>query len=147
MKPGRELDALIAHKIFGETWMSEHLLYVKNAEKNIEQANRENRATADQVNLPFEESMAYIKWAYYSTDISAAWEVVEKIKFMQPNWDAFGLKPDHMQMFTIEYTGMSWRAGWATINLDGNMTIEAESENAPHAICLAALKAVGVMVE
>jgi len=127
MQAGRELDALVAEKVMGWKWLerdefNEYRHLTPNGQKI-------------QVAVP-----------RYSTDIAAAWQIVEKIKFMQPGWEIYGLKPDHLQKFTIEYNGFGWRAGWAPVKLDGNMTIEAEAEAAPHAICLAALRAVGVEV-
>lgn len=122
MGAGRELDKLIAAKVFGYT----------EANPPIGYCRCDNTDTC--------AKCAWPGYAAYSTDIAAAWEVVEKIKFAQPNWQSLGLTPDHLQRFTIEYTGFGWRAGWAPINLDGNMTIEAEAETAPLAICLAALQ-------
>lgn len=77
----------------------------------------------------------------FSTDISAAWEVMEKIKFLQPDPKDYGLKPGHLQLFTVQFNGFGWCVGWAPIGLDGNQTVEAEAETLPLAICLAALKA------
>jgi len=103
MKPGRELDALIAEKVFGlevewkEGFGSKEVFPV-------------SRLTA----IP-----------EYSTDIAAAWLVVEKLKGREPS---------------IAYEGEKY--GWEV-----SLTINHEifciyGKSAPHAICLAALKAV-----
>ncbi len=63
----------------------------------------------------------------YSTDIAAAWQVVMSPKF--PSW---AMKHDNeSKLFTVQ------------IEHDGNRYFE-QADTAPRAICLAALKAVGV---
>jgi hypothetical protein len=71
----------------------------------------------------------------YSTDIAAAWEVVEKFGhfhiqtvFGDGSVDSFG------EMIRVRLT--------TEATLQGR-TMESIAETAPHAICLAALKAVG----
>lgn len=107
MNPGRELDALIAEKVMGLEIV--HLgepskPFVKNFTGTSE---------------PTE----------YSTDIAAAWEVVERLKDSE---HAFGFELTQDQGELCE-----WLAYF------GEGRFKAESETAPHAICLAALKAVG----
>lgn len=65
--------------------------------------------------------------AHYSTDISAAWEVVEKLegRFI---WDFNSHK--------------NWRVRLATYDRKDWRLVEGEAATAPLAICLAALKAV-----
>jgi len=63
----------------------------------------------------------------YSADIKAAWEVVEK-----------------MDLF-IAYSLQKF--GGKYVVLDEDRIIVAGSDTAPHAICLAALKAKGVEIE
>lgn len=68
---------------------------------------------------------------YYSTDIRAAWQVVEKLE-REPNGFAMTLESDG----TTRWWGVRfWQA---------DTFYDGEAETAPHAICLAALKAVGV---
>lgn len=45
-------------------------------------------------------------------------------------------------------TNIGWEAGWGSYGCDADFGFEvsAKAETAPHAICLAALKAVGVEV-
>jgi hypothetical protein len=123
MKPGKELNEIVARDVM-----------------KLVQHDEYKHLWRD----PTYFANPFLQLKDYSGDMSAAMEVVEKLKFMQPNWQEYGLKPDHLQKFTIEYTGLGWRVGWAPIKLDGNMTIEAEAEEAPHAICLAALKVIGI---
>lgn len=89
MKPGRELDALVAEKVLG----SER-----------------------------------IGWAP-STDIAAAWELVEKLKDI--------LKGE----FCLSFVNSEW-----TVYRDWHTDSEplGWAQTAPHAICLAALNVVGV---
>lgn len=99
MKPGRELDALIAEKVMG---------------MNVQHGrvwSQEGKCLRE-TDLPS-----------YSTDIAAAWEVVEKLKL--------GLLPDGDKWIA----GQADRAGLETSNL-------CWGDTAPHAICLAALNAV-----
>jgi hypothetical protein len=126
MKPGRELDALIAEKVMGKKlpisvgwWTCDKL-----PEGSIEIC-------------PF-----------YSTDIAAAWQVVEKIQttpikaleFYEfqihetPIWDEEAKK----------HTKMGWEVGWGWYGCDSDFgfCISAKAQALPEAICLAALKAV-----
>ena len=115
MKPGRELDALVAEKVMGLVRCTaiapDHILpchaHPANPDKGAE--------------TPL-----------YSTDIAAAWEVVEKIKNRNINllWheeNQYWYCCVHNEIFEVDQ--------------------EATSESAPHAICLAALKAVGEKVD
>lgn len=67
----------------------------------------------------------------YSESISAAWEVVEKLRFKQIKLielqDISGDEPDNEAHFYCRFGAMG----------------KATASTAPHAICLAALKAVG----
>lgn len=96
MKPGREVDALVAEKVMGWT-ISEGFYYGPG-----------ERVPA---NIP-----------RYSTDIAAAWEVVEKMR------GAAGF-------MLVNFAGGGWQA-------DIGDACE-HAETAAHAICLAALTGVG----
>lgn len=107
MKAGRELDALIAEKVMG-----------------------------GKIGAGF-----YMKWpgengwkriANYSTDIVAAWEVVEKLK-----------SPFHFDLWRAPYRAkeISWSCSFSK-SIDARDIVRGDAETAPHAICLAALKAV-----
>jgi hypothetical protein len=110
MKPGRELDALVAEKVMG---------YRRHHDDCntywVDSDGEEPTHSHD-----------------YSTDIAAAWEVVEKLaeKRIQisaaPLWGSEGR--------------MIWEATWKKVNDTWN---PVHANSAPHAICLAALKAVG----
>lgn len=114
LKPGRELDALVAEKVMG--WA------------RIIMADQ---AWADVSNNWHSDYMGTVGGKrtvipLFSTDIAAAWEVVEK-------FDDYGVwrhegQAKHHAEFKREFG--KWKR-WA-----------AEGESASHAICLAALKAL-----
>jgi hypothetical protein len=71
----------------------------------------------------------------YSTDIAAAWEVVEK------------LTADHEFRFQADYYGPFVQfIRYAEDKNGDHPDYSSSADTAPHAICLAALKAVGVEV-
>jgi hypothetical protein len=114
MKPGRELDALIAEKVMGQKL----------------------HQSAFHGFLWFGEDGFPVK--PYSTDIAASWEVVEKIKTIGP------FSPDGIILRHDPYGEPEWIVGvheWDEIK-----TIAASTISMSHAICLAALKAIGVEV-
>lgn len=104
MEAGRELDALVAEKVMGLdcSWRCVTL-----------DGTGRDRGPARRIKP-------------YSTNIDAAWEVVEK------------LKENH----TVNIHGYSdgWEVGLIG---PGSAAVDGQAETAPHAICLAALKAVG----
>lgn len=98
MKPGRDLDALVAEKVMG-FWDTHAAQY-------------------GEVELP-----------QYSTDMAAAWSVVEKLQ---------ASRLINVGTVTALVTAR---------NAIGNTRVYAENEplNFPHAICLAALKAIDIL--
>lgn len=109
MNPGRELDALVAEKVMGWT--------------GIENDNLDG--TDWYAGSP-PGSEGHAEVPAFSTDISAAWEVVEEVN----RKNVYG--------FRLHNPGNGvWEASWNVL---------AEGMSAPLAICLAALKAVGVEV-
>jgi len=95
MKSGRELDALVAEKVFGEKCICNDSPYCCQVHDNQDE---------------------------YSTNIAAAWEVLNKHDCFELIKNASG----HYICTLVEEQK------------------EVAAESAPHAICLAALKAVGV---
>jgi hypothetical protein len=111
---GRELDALVATKIFKHTIAETDDC---NGEDNfwIADAMAERR---DWIGLP-----------NYSTDISDAWTVVEKMRERAEAWE-----------FNIESNLGKWKAGFFS---NGEYFDSDWEETASLAICRAALRAVG----
>lgn len=115
LKPGRELDALIAEKVMGLEVLSNKDCYISGERKDMS-----GEITRIASVIPG-----------YSTEIKAAWEVVEKIGSNE-QWQ-----------INIEYR--QDEGYWVFIKeriSSGAGTFVADSITAPHAICLAALKAV-----
>lgn len=114
MNAGRELDAMVAEKVFGWEPAVNPWGDGRNIGWNLPPCipNELERRTWSRDPLP------------YSTDISAAWQVVEKI--------GLGIQP----------CGDGWVCG-----IPGNRSKPSVlGASAPLAICLAAMKAVGVKV-
>jgi hypothetical protein len=102
IEPGRELDALVAGKVMGF---------------KIEQTNSETCTIWDGSEVRYFEP---------STDISAAWEIVEKFGEM---------------LVRRRLGGTDYRA-WIQTDLYGKCEVYAHGKTAPEAICKAALYAV-----
>lgn len=137
---GRELDALIAEKVFGHTTkMVEYLDSYSVTDKDGKHFESDD---PDRVNLRKvlvavmeRDQIMYGHWEcdyhvrlnvvpHYSTDIAAAWLVVEKMGDGK-NF-ALAKGPEH------------WTAGFSK---GDNMAAE-NAKIAPHVICLAALEAI-----
>lgn len=104
MNPGRELDALIAEKVFG--LKTENYGYFL-----VERVDPSNIKGIYPIDYLIPE---------YSTSIGAAWEVVDKLQ-------------DYS--FILQTLDRTWQARFGVH--------WGRSDTAPHAVCLAALKAVG----
>jgi len=122
MKPGRELDALVAEKVMG--W------------KDCKVHPDPKFAAAGLCGLKPNRLPNPIEWGiapvpHHSTDIKAAWEVVEKLK---------GKELSHL---TLTYWPVPDEWSCEDAQNEDNPKIGAVAKTAPHAICLAALKAVG----
>jgi hypothetical protein len=124
LAPGPELDALVAEKVMG---------WKQSAVNGIYWVDQEGKVRARRRSLMFEKM-----WAP-SSDIAAAWEVVEKLsdRFM------FSLDQVHKNTKDGKPRPAQWAAGFLSLNpSDGAAYWSERSETAPLAICRAALKAV-----
>jgi hypothetical protein len=125
MDAGRELDALVAEKVMG--WSK--------------------RISADHSNSPIKQLRAFgiiYAWKdsegndrgldvwHYSTDIAAAWQVVEKMKALEWRTEIAQTIQSGVDVTVIKWEGGEFGGEFAEWG-----------ETAPHAICLAALKAIG----
>jgi hypothetical protein len=129
MEPGRELDRLIAEKVMG--WSP-----VKGDPSSFENPSE------------FQDewmSRHAGVWQWlpaYSTDIAAAWEVVEKLKTIPGKPEEWGDGFD--TPFEIRISWMpsfsEWQVAWSPAYWIYEH--EASAATAPHAICLAALRVV-----
>ena len=124
MKPGREMDALVAERVMGWRVMAE---YEPGVIKCLVDGNQ------CEVNPP--------EFPRYSTDIAAAWEVVMEL-----------LHRGFSTAIESEDRGAHWfrisggEAPEGPCYLPNGEVCCSSLVSAPHAICLAALKAVGVEV-
>jgi hypothetical protein len=122
MKAGRELGALVAEKVMGRS------------------GDVERKVLRDvQTGMP-----TYVeRWGVpaYSTDIAAAWEVVEKLQAANPFWETAGNESFMAFYLAPALDVTKGRVDWAA-NFGDDRTL-AYGTTAPLAICLAALKAVG----
>lgn len=116
MNPGREMDQLVAEKVTG--WQ----IGSHNGLSNLSpEGSRWCRERNPMEGIP-----------YYSTDIAAAWEVVEKL---------------HLSGFTV-YSGLVGPLEPHAIAkiIGRGRECEVKAETAPHAICLAALRAINALL-
>lgn len=117
LKSGRDLDALVAEKVMGWRLLGNGTAY------------------KDETIVPIDYVLKN-----YSTDIAAAWGVVEYldratvITRLNSEWCSVELGPRRLEPGD-------------PVEKYGNMGPTAKANTAPLAICLAALKAVGVEVE
>lgn len=123
MKPGKELNALVAKEVMGWTTREKYvhgplmhggsmmLLYKGDG-------------------IPREGKTWSVEGFSPSTDITAAWEVVEKDDGWGHDW----------RLERIMGSSKSWSC--RARRVDDGKEFYAMAETAPHAICLAALQAV-----
>lgn len=118
MEAGRELDALVAEKVMG--WTKRISADHTGSEIKVLRNMGIIYAWKDA-----ERKERGLDVPAYSTDIAAAWQVAEMMRGLD-----FRLNKD---------------GDWVCC-FGGTVAFCGESDTAPHAICLAALKAVGVEI-
>jgi len=150
LQPGRELDALIATTFFGWEWKQYQapnwtepylltLLVPPAAPGRIRIMNRYDRiwresdASAKRFDgwdesYWWHDGEMHKGFPHYSTDIAAAWQVVE-----------------HFERLTYTTALHSIIDGWVCSFRGVRYADAAQAPTAPHAICLAALKAIGAV--
>ena len=171
MNAGRELDALVAEKVMGATltgpvgadyiegewtvWGApsgnqrvepsclRHCLCENTDKYYADHPDRYRGHSWESKNVGGHYPPCVMVVPRYSTSIAAAWEVVEKLRAMNSTLELYSpgaLVNDEMGIHAVEWqaTFKSWEEPW------GPHGPSVEAQTAPHAICLAALKAVGV---
>lgn len=127
--PGRQLDALIAEKVMGWTWH----FYPKDQScyKSALESGQKGYWLDGVVSCVTTNEDGTPNCPAYSTDIKSAWKVVDKLKT---------IKDEHRDVeFKLEYCqGMG---EWLCTFIFAETPFQSKS--APHAICLAALEAIG----
>lgn len=128
MEAGRELDALVAEKIMGWKWYTIDTFAPDAFLRHPEHVSSPDwYQTTDEYRHP---QWVQSVW-HYSTDISSAWLLAEKLRI--------AVMPDENN-------------GWIAARWSPDETYydiaacESHANTAPLAICLAALKAVGVAI-
>lgn len=124
MKPGRELDAMVAEKVIGlecypshKAWMQSGMPHIQYWSGAVQYPAYWNEAHEEALSVPD-----------YSTDICAVWEVVDKLKIcITPQ--SIGAPEEYAYM--VEYE-----------NEPAVKRIQIFSSTAPEAICKVALSAV-----
>lgn len=137
MNAGRELDALVAEKVMGATW------------RNITKGGRKRCLSfvASRPLVTIEEKKTIYhgynqdNLPHYSTDISAAWEVVEEFRRGWQHKKAAAVIDLHISDI------VDMNDSHVSIYAPDIKKVEAWGNTIPLAICLAALKAVGVEVD
>lgn len=131
MKPGRELDALVAEKVMG--WNRDH------EKRKLSYYYGDDLYAQDLIT-----KLTDVEIPSYSTDIAAAWEVVERFQEEHGLLMFLRANPNGTYEISLECNGVC-RDDWkdAACEFYGS---SSGLDSAPHAICLAALKAVGAKI-
>lgn len=149
MEAGRELDALVAERVFGWVWKLDEDRYGNGRTSGLYRIICDPALWGDEyplLGLAKGDEPAHIDRPYngqnpprYSTDITAAWLVVEKLLadahdiVIRPN----GVASDRLARVEIG------------VCVDGSFGSDdeycADALTTPHAICLAALAAVDAL--
>lgn len=124
MKPGRELDALVAEKVFGQT-ANGYIQVCPQCGFDFKRGN--NKAPGRMWCLDCSE-WVYSEFKEYSTDIAAAWEVVEEL--VQDSW-----------IVTVTQSEFAYSC-YLECGPKARGKIEAFGQSPTHSICLAALKVI-----
>ena len=140
LQAGNELDTIIATKVMGWRRLSWHdyhaTLGIRDA-RTTTLTYGWHTATGEMVDNRAEDCDDYYcpeaAWSP-STNIAAAWQVVEKLG----NWHGFDFR------LWLEYDANGqWQAGWFENGYDGlESRCSAMAGTAPLAVCRAALKAI-----
>lgn len=121
MEPGRELDRLVAEKVMGWVW-KEQIGALPGCAKSKWLFNPDGKIQ----DVP-----------YYSTDIADAWLVVEHLSKDRHWFDIGRTVRGSIEDVRARVTHWQWTACV-------DQYIYAHADTAPHAICLSALRAIGV---
>lgn len=120
---GRELDALIAERVMWLMVKPITVIGAHGAVSDIGTVGERYKMADGRMGVPARAIPAY------STEIAAAWEVVERLATCHPTLERFTL-PDR------------WCCAMQ-LNADTISSVAEYADSAPLAICLAALRAVG----
>ena len=126
MEPGRELDALIAEKVM-ECSVS---YIIHSPEPRCGCRSQHHNGRVGEAYIDHGQLCVLRAIPEYSTNIAAAWEVVEKMR-------------ENQTVGIHEYS-----EGWEVVLIGpGCAVADGQADTAPHAICLAALQVVGHTID
>jgi hypothetical protein len=136
MPAGREMDALVAEKVMG--CKVSHLPFPGGQERvSCGCRNGEHPGPHDNTDPVWDDILAY-----YSTDIAAAWKVVEKLRGELSWADGFQLSQSALGQEWQNFPEAPQNGYAATFTNGYENEASATAETAPLTICRAALKAV-----
>lgn len=121
----REIDALVAEKVMGWYWSETDEML-----EGLFPPVGDYRRTLSWLN--FDSNGYVLSMPNYSTNISDAWIVIDKLK--------------GLNIVNLHYAIGEWTVDVYDFDT-GKMLAISSSETAPMAICKAALKAVGIEIE
>lgn len=139
MKVGRELDALVAEKVMGyERWTCAD--YSHKQSVLFRPGTKMAHWTRVGNEIPLDPNGGHMM-PHYSADIGHAWMVVDRIREIVAYQ-----KLTQAYSFQLCQTGRPGDWFCSFVINEGDFSTQASADDvatAPHAICLAALKAVG----
>jgi hypothetical protein len=139
MKAGRELDALCCERVFGYAHLTGDMVPDDHKHHNLDDGQQQEVWVKDLGDGMVDRYCKYCgDLPCYSTDMTAAWEIVKHVQTERPYWRFSILGGD-------EGFGSQWKAEWfgeADPDKDyGDRHGIARCATAPEAICKAALLA------
>ena len=145
MEPGRELDALILEKVFKWRWVVMQRvkpLFGGGAGDEIDCLVLPDCPDSGPLRLGFmvERGAVHEGSLDWSTNMVAAWELVEKLKDDGWQWN-IGIDEDGCDI-DITKGDDNYYTYDGKPNPEYRTKHEVDADTAPHAICLAALKAL-----
>ena len=147
LEAGRELDALVAEHIFGWKRIAEGSVSI-NVPSGETVLLNDLFVSPDDYERVMVRGLALVapmNLPDFSTDISAAWEVVEHVRRMHPArvWFELYAPRGDLPWTAVFFTRcLEWEDSMYEMGSD--RIIPSSGKEAPLAICRAALKAVGV---
>lgn len=142
LNPGPDLDRLVAEKVMGFSFASSRtaLMYPKDGERYGSHFIEEGGVVVQATMGSYPDFVGTERWRP-STSIEHAWEVVEKMHALGHGMIVFKSKNKWVCHYKIGETDVMHYRGWIYDLTDGT----GVGETAPHAICLAALMALGAI--
>jgi len=134
LQAGHELDALVAERVMGWRHVKVTAGYSEVGSSEILYDHHDYWERPD---------LSKTHLHHFSTDIAAAWQVVEKLG----SWHGFKFilcLRDKLNAIEVKLEEGRWEAGWFEDSYEGpEARVVSYGDTAPEAICRAALETVG----